>query len=198
MTSSTSPTDYSPPPFTLRVATHIRYLGVFFTPMLNWKFHVTTLANRARSSIRALSVIGNSVRGISFLSWRKIFLAIIIPTLTYGSQVWFTDVRQKSLIETLQIAQNEGCRKIGGFFRTTPSDLMHVLTHIPPIRYRLRHLLRAAGSRLSRLPPSSAMRSHSFIQKSTLSPSHASPLPYLPRIAEVPSSFPIYVAPSSP
>jgi hypothetical protein len=43
------------------------------------------------------------------MPWQKKFIAIIIPILTYGSQVWFTDIRQKSLIEQLQIAQNEGC-----------------------------------------------------------------------------------------
>jgi retron-type reverse transcriptase len=45
--------------FTVKRATWIRYLGVFFTPSLNWTLHVRTLANRARSTVRALGVLGN-------------------------------------------------------------------------------------------------------------------------------------------
>jgi hypothetical protein len=115
----------------------LRYLGVFFTPRLSWSLHVKTLATRARSTVRGLGVLGNSVRGFSLLRWRRIFLAVIIPILTYGTQVWFTDHRQKDLIAVLQVAQNEACRKLGGFFRTTPINLLHNLLAIPPICYCL-------------------------------------------------------------
>src|SRR5579863_1392692 len=156
------------------------------------------MANRACSTIVALSVIGNSVHGLHFSAWRKVFLAVVIPTLTYASQVWFTDVRQKSLIHILQVAQNLGCRKIGGFFRTTPTDLMHTLVNIPPIHFRLQHLLRSTGTCWARLPPSSAMRSHDFIRKSTLIPPFLPLPPFLPPIAEIPLTLPTYSPPPSP
>jgi hypothetical protein len=44
-----------------RISDSIRYLGVYFTPRLDWKLHVTTMANRTRSSIKGLGVLGNSV-----------------------------------------------------------------------------------------------------------------------------------------
>jgi retron-type reverse transcriptase len=47
--------------FTVKRATWIRYLGVFLTPTLDWSLHVRTLANRARSTVRALGVLGNSI-----------------------------------------------------------------------------------------------------------------------------------------
>jgi hypothetical protein len=62
----------------------LRYLGVFFTPQLSWSLHVKTLATCARSTVRALGVLGNSVHGFSLLRWWRIFLAVIVLVLTYG------------------------------------------------------------------------------------------------------------------
>jgi hypothetical protein len=86
---------------TVTISHSIRYLGVFFTPKLDWKLHVSMMANRARSTVKALSVLGSSIRGISLMSWWKLFHALILPVLTYGCMVWFTDSQQKSLIDTV-------------------------------------------------------------------------------------------------
>jgi hypothetical protein len=83
---------------------------------------------------------------------------VIVPVLTYGTQVWFTDHRQGHLTAVLQVAQNEACRKLGGFFRTMPINFMNNLLSIPPIRYRLHHLLWQASDQVPRLPPSVALR----------------------------------------
>jgi len=40
------------------------------------------MAMRARSTIRSLQVLGNSIRGLDFAHWRKVFHAIILPVLT--------------------------------------------------------------------------------------------------------------------
>ena len=129
----------------IKPATSIRYLGVFFTPCHNWAVHVKTMSTRAQSIIKGLSVLGNSIRGFRLLNWRRVFISIILPMLTYGCQVWFQDVSQITLINMLQVAQNEACRKLAGTFHTTPVDMTHSLLSIPPIRFRLRHLLRSQG-----------------------------------------------------
>jgi hypothetical protein len=80
-------------------ANSLRYLGVFFTPRLSWTLHVKTMASWVRSTVKVLGVLGNSVRGFSLVQWRKVFQAILVPVLTYGAQVWFTDKRQLGLIK---------------------------------------------------------------------------------------------------
>jgi retron-type reverse transcriptase len=172
--------------FTVKRAAWIRYLGVFFTPTLDWTLHVRTLANRARSTVRALGVLGNSIRGFSLLSWRRIFVGIILPIFTYASQVWFTDQKQKSLIHHLQIAQNDACRKLAGVFRTTPVHLTEKLLNIPPVRYRFRHLLRNAGARLARLPSDCTIRSLERTRPVMCIPRHVPLPPILPTCAETP------------
>ena len=132
------------------------------------------------------------------MSWRKIFISVILPVLTYGSQVWFRDVSQVTLINTLQVAQNEACRKLAGTFHTTPIDMMYFLLSIPPIRFRLRHLLRTQGLRLASQPPSCLLRRPSHTRKSTLLPSHV-PLPtLLPPVAETPPMSSTFSYPPHP
>ena len=180
----------NPHPYTLTPTSQLKYLGVFFTPSLNWTPHVKIMAAHACSTICALQVIGNSVQGLYLPGWQKVFLAIILPVLTYRHQVWFTDVHQKSLIQILHIAQNKGCRKIGGVFKTTLVNLIECLLSIPPICFCLCHLSQQAGARLLCLPPSSALHNPSFTQKSITAPCHIAPLPILPQVCEVPMRFP--------
>jgi hypothetical protein len=42
----------------------LQYLGVFFTPTLNWELHMTILSNWAHGTCHSLRVLGNSVCGI--------------------------------------------------------------------------------------------------------------------------------------
>jgi hypothetical protein len=112
----------------------------------------------ATLTLVALGVLGNSVRGLNFANWRKVFHAIVLPILTYGSPVWFTDVKQKGLIGILQVAQNKACRKISGCFRTTPTDPLHDLLGIPPILYTLHKYRLQYAACLSTLLLSSPLR----------------------------------------
>jgi Reverse transcriptase (RNA-dependent DNA polymerase) len=171
---------------TVKPSTSLRYLGVFFTSKLDWRLHVTTMANCVRSTVKALGVLGSSVQGISLLSWHRLFHSLLLPTLTYGCGVWFTDIGQKSLIQILTIAQNEACRKLAGVFHTTPCSLTELLVGIPPIRYRLHHLLCNQGKRVSNLPITHHL--HCLPQTSwliTLPLRHAVSPPLLPDVAEM-------------
>ena len=98
----------------------MRYLGIFLDDKLSWKHHIATLATRARSTVLTLGVLGNSIRGISYANWRRVFHSIILPTLTYGAALWYSGTAQKGLTGPLQVAQNDALRKMCGVFRTTP------------------------------------------------------------------------------
>jgi hypothetical protein len=183
---------------TIKLSTSIRYLGVFFTPHLDWTVHVKTMSTRAQSIIKGLGVLGNFIRGFCLINWRKIFISIILPVLTYGCQVWFKDVSQITLINMLQVAQNEACQKLTGTFHTTPIDMTHSLLSIPPIRFRLRHLLQSQGCCLASLPHSCLLHHPSSTRKSTLLLSHVPTAPILPPIAETPPMNPIFSFPHHP
>lgn len=74
---------------TITHTTSLRYLGVFFTPHLNWTMHVQIMSTCVLSLVKGLGVLGNSIRGFRLVNWHKLFISVILPVLTYGCQVWF-------------------------------------------------------------------------------------------------------------
>jgi ribonuclease HI len=125
----------------------LRYLGFFFDSRLNWNHHVEVMCNRARASIKALQLLGNSVRGLDHARWRIAYNAICLPVLTYGCQLWFTG-KQAGLVKKLQTVQNDAVRVITGAFRTTPREPLHQLLTILPMNLRLTMLSQNTAIRL--------------------------------------------------
>ena len=119
----------------------VRYLGVFIKHNFSWDHHVTIMANRARSTVRAISILGNSIRGIHAANWRKIFYALILPVLTYGFPLYASQKRVVGITKTLQVAQNDALRKMTGAFKTTPVDPLHFMVAIFPVKIQLQKLL---------------------------------------------------------
>ena len=95
------------------------------------------------------------MRGLDFLNWWKVYNALVIPSMTYGAPIWYMGKGQKSLVQCLQVAQNEGIRRMMGVFKTTPTDTLHNLTRILPIRYVLDKLTHSYSLRLQELPANS-------------------------------------------
>ena len=137
----------------IRPTSRLRYLGFYLTPTLDWRPHVSIMAMRARSTIRGLSILGNSIRGLDLLHWKQVYLMYVIPILTYGAEVWFTGHRQKHLVNTLQVAQNEGIRKITGVFRTTPTAVSENMIGIAPIKFVLTRSLHSFRNRMTATNP---------------------------------------------
>src|SRR5258708_38588728 len=105
------------------------------------------MCNRARASIKALQLLGNSVRGLDQGRWRLAYNAICLPVLTYGCQLWYTG-KQIMLVKKLQVVQNEAVRLILGTFQTTPHDPLHQLLNILLMDLHLNMLLQKMALRL--------------------------------------------------
>jgi ribonuclease HI len=143
------------PPFQVQPSGTVRWLGVFFDRKLNFKNHVQIMAARARSTIAGLRILANTVRGLDIANARILYKTVVLPVLTFGAEVWFTGRRQKSLVDTLSRAQNEGLRWILGAFRTTPSPALHHLSSILPIPHLLHQISSRAAVRIHTLPATS-------------------------------------------
>ncbi len=125
--------------YEVKATFRLRYLGFFIDHKLRWDLHVSTMCNRARASIKALQLLGNSIRGLDFAQWRLAYNAICLPVLTYGCQLWYTG-KQKGLVDKLQKVQNEGVRLIAGAFKSAPREVLQQLFNILPMGLRLRML----------------------------------------------------------
>src|SRR6202789_2695412 len=142
--------------YRVQAANTLRYLGFFFDARLNWSYHVEVVCNRARASLKALQLLGNSVRGLDQASWRLAYNAICLPVLTYGCQLWYRG-KQVTLVKKLQVVQNEAVRIISGTFRTTPREPLHQLLTILPMDLRLTMLVENTARRLYKVPKESQL-----------------------------------------
>ena len=139
--------------YAVEVSDQVRYLGLHFDHKLSWDKHIEVVASRTKSTLKALQLLGNSVRGLDQGSWRLAYNAICIPALTYGSPIWFRV--QKKHIRTLQVVQNVAVLIITGAFRSTLREPLHQLTAIPPIHIHLQRLSTQAAICLLTLPTNS-------------------------------------------
>ena len=174
----------------------IRYLGIFIHHRFQWTHHVTIMANRSCSTVRALSILGNSVRGLDYANWRRLFHSLILPILTYRFPLYSTQTRIKGLINILQIAQNDAVRKISRAFKTTPIIPLHYLTAIPPIHHTIKKLTAQFSNRIKNLPPSHQLRTITSFNPAADWHLSVNPPTALTRILPDPSPF--FTFPSHP
>lgn len=84
-------------------------------------------------------MLGNSIRGLSPLQKRHLYMLCVLPLMTYGCQVWYTS-RSKTRMAPLCTAHNTALRWITGAFRTTPVGAVEAFGGIMPISLHIRKL----------------------------------------------------------
>jgi hypothetical protein len=143
--------------FTVTPVENLQYLGFFINRRLKWEHHVHTMCNRARASIKALMVLGNSIRGLSMANWRLVLNAVCLPVMTWGCQLWFKEGGTKQLVKMLQQVQNEMVKVVTGAFHTAPREPLLQITRMLPMRHFLEKLTYTSALRLYRLPRNSQL-----------------------------------------
>src|ERR1700677_1606878 len=142
---------------------NLRYLGFFINRRLKWEPHVRIMCNRARASIKALRVLGNTIRGLAMANWRLVLNAVCLPVMTYGSQLWFRSDGTRSgwgpkgLVTMLQRVQDEMVKTVMGAFRTAPREALLHFARMLPMRHFLEKLAYTSALRLYRLPRASQL-----------------------------------------
>ncbi|TBU38629.1 hypothetical protein BD309DRAFT_840480, partial [Dichomitus squalens] len=70
----------------LRPQPVVRILGYLLDSTLSWKKHIAFWANRASTTAIATRMLGSSLRGLSPLQRRRLYVSCVLPVLTYGCQ----------------------------------------------------------------------------------------------------------------
>ena len=118
--------------FVVNTAPLVQYLGFFIHFKQDWEPHMCIMCNWAQASLRALSVCGNTERGLCLANWHLVYNAMCLPVLSYGCQLWWTSPKWKCLLNMLQVVQNEGVKVLMGAFWTTPHASLHAFAHVLP------------------------------------------------------------------
>ena len=66
----------------------MRYLRFYLDPKLTFREHIRYYATKAASTVNTLRILSNSSRGLSPVDKRRLYIANVIPVMTYGAHLW--------------------------------------------------------------------------------------------------------------
>ncbi|KAF5189612.1 reverse transcriptase, partial [Thalictrum thalictroides] len=115
--------------------TLVRWLGIWFDPLLSFSQHIAIRTTQATKAFYRLARLANTERGLSPSALRQIYLACVTSVSDYGSVVWWKG--QNTVVNHLQKLQNKALRKILGAFRTSPVLPMEAEAALAPPQVRL-------------------------------------------------------------
>ncbi|TQV90121.1 reverse transcriptase [Cordyceps javanica] len=138
---------------TVQAKPAMRWLGVWFDARLSFTVHITKWALKAKSIIYHLRSMSNTVRGISAAAARKAVLAVVMPTLFYGVDVWYPGSERvlKGHLGIIQKTLTAACRMILPSWKTTPKTTLWKEAGIPPADVLLEQLAMRNANRWARL-----------------------------------------------
>lgn len=134
---------------TITTTATVKWLGVFLDRKLLFNHHVKNLAARAEIAVRGLTMLANTVKGLSQAHLRHLYKACIIPVMSYACAAWWNGKKVHS--NTLERIQHRALRLIVAAFRTTPIKALEIEASIPPIAIALNLEKERAAIRFNKL-----------------------------------------------
>ncbi|KAJ3516558.1 hypothetical protein NMY22_g14182 [Coprinellus aureogranulatus] len=135
------------------VSPTVRWLGVYFDRHLRFEQHAKLLATAGEAAVNGLLMLANTVRGLSQIHLRRLYLACIIPKILYASPVWWNNTSYQR--KPLEKVQNRALRLICAAFKTSPIRALELEASIPPLHIHNKLLSRRCAIRFNKLPDSS-------------------------------------------
>lgn len=113
----------------------MHWLGVYFDQKLLFNHHVTKMAAKAEAAVVCISMLANTVQGLSHSHLCLLYCTCILPILTYTSAAWWTGKQHH--IQILNKVQNRTLHLICAAFHTTPIHALEIEASIPPLGLHL-------------------------------------------------------------
>ena len=144
---------------TVTTAARVRYLGVIFDCLRNYRAHLGEVASRADRVSRALSAILPNTRGPSVHA-RRLYISVWESVILYGSPVWAVALAKESARAILRRAQRTALIRCTAAYRTVSFASLCVLAGRMPlyIKAKMGRAIFCAKHRIGRTPPLAATR----------------------------------------
>ena len=144
----------------LKPKTYWRYLGFYFDRQLRFHEHVRFYSTKALTSVMAMGMLGNSVRGLQAKERRVLYRACVLPIATYGHRLWYYNGAPiKGVMKILGSMQHKAAIWITGAFRTSPTGGVQAIAGLLPIHLHIRKLAWRANFRTATLSATHPARS---------------------------------------
>ena len=130
----------------LKYSNQVKFLGVIFDKRMTWKPHIKSLNERCAKDLRLLNIISYQGWGADFLTLKRIYTALILSKITYGSCLFHTAAPTNLTI--LNRIQYSAARIMLGALRCTKLEKLEVTANLLPLKqcwekYTLKYAQRA-------------------------------------------------------
>ena len=133
----------------------LKWLGVHFDCKLLFNSHVKAAAARGEITVNSMTMLANTVRGLSQTHLRRLYLACVIPKILYACPAWWNNTKCQA--NPLTKVQRRGLLLICAAFKTTPTAALEIEASIPPIKFQADLLIHRYALRLNKLPANNAI-----------------------------------------
>ena len=134
---------------TIPTSSTVRWLGVYFDRKLLFNKHIAKITSKAEAAVASISMLANTIRGLSHYHLRQLYQTCILPVISYASVVWWTGKKRHA--QAISKVQNRAIRLICAAFRTTPIHALEIEASIPPIPLFLDSANKRAAIRFNKL-----------------------------------------------
>ena len=138
---------------TIVLESTVKWLGVHFDRKLRFQHHVKTAAAKGENAVNALKMLSNTVRGLSQVHLRRLYLSCITTKMLYACPAWWNNTKCQA--KPLEKVQRNALRLICAAFRTTPTLALEVEASVPPLKHQADLISRRYATRLNKLPDAS-------------------------------------------
>ncbi|GES66033.1 hypothetical protein ATETN484_0014000100 [Aspergillus terreus] len=128
---------------TVQPSSAARYLGVWLDSKLDFSVHCTKMLHRAEACLEALRGIAGSTWGTSLEGLRRVYQAIVVPTMLYCSL--------RAVMRFINI-QKRAAILISGSFRVVAAEALNIELFLTPIPLLLEQRAEEAGIRIATGP----------------------------------------------
>src|SRR5882724_6496091 len=139
--SAISSTPLVLPHATINPVPTTRYLGIILDTRLDWKEQCSRAVKKGLEYTLALRRLSRHSSGLSPTHIRRLYVAIVIPKMLYGIDVWCQPIRQGQkrrtgsvrAVKALSRVQRMGAEIILGGLRSSPTDVYETHANLLPV-----------------------------------------------------------------
>lgn len=123
---------------TIPCSKEVKYLGITLDSKLNWNNHIESTHAKAIKALWACKSMFGRKWGLHPRMIYWCYRTIILPTITYGSTIWWTKTLQNKTQVMLQKIQRLACLGITGGMKTCPTASMEMILNLPPLHLQIK------------------------------------------------------------
>jgi len=164
---------------------HFKYLGVYIDRNLSFKRHAEEATAKGAQYVALLNRVARTSKGLSGELVRRLYIAVVIPKMTYASPVWFRPIRDLpsgrttgsiGFAKRLSSIQRLAAIRITGALRSTAGDALDAHADLWPTRLLLDKFNSRSLLRLCTLTPDHPLHRHVQRASKRQPKCHQSPL----------------------